>query len=67
MRTLNFLCGVAVLFTMLAYARLLHHHTVHGTHSGIHAGLVIAVIAGVTLGMLSLTGGFLLLKGSRGH
>jgi F0F1-type ATP synthase membrane subunit c/vacuolar-type H+-ATPase subunit K len=66
MRILNFLCGVAVLFTTLAYGHLIEHHTMHQAHSNeVHTGFVLLVVVAIVVGMLSLTGGLLLLQNSR--
>lgn len=60
MRPLNIFCGIAVLFTTLAYAHLLHHH-ISGAGQGdlVFWGLMVPAIAA---GILSFVGGILLLK-----
>jgi hypothetical protein len=66
MRFLNILCGIAVLFTTLAYAHLLHHHFLHASREdhlslGFGAGMFAALCAGI----LSFIGAILLLKRPR--
>jgi hypothetical protein len=65
MRIVNILSGLAVLFTTLAFAHLLHHHFLHageGAHSATFlAGMVICVAVGV----FSFIGGCLLLRRGR--
>jgi hypothetical protein len=36
MRALNISCGIAVLFTSLAYAHLLHHYFINAPHEAHH-------------------------------
>lgn len=64
MRALNILCGVAVLFTTLAFAHLLHHHFL-----GARGAYDIAFVAGwaalAVVGVLSFIGGCLLLRRGR--
>lgn len=67
MRILNVVSGIAVLFTTLAFAHLLHHHFFYAaTHDDAHnpvflAGMLLLMIVGV----LSLIGGCLLLRRGR--
>lgn len=66
MRSLNILSGVAVLFVTLAFGHLLDHHFIHTSHQDLHspafvAGLTLAVVVGI----FSLIGGCLLLRGGR--
>jgi len=63
MRILNILSGLAVLFTTLAYAHLLHHFFHHdASHSPVFlAGMAI----GVVVGIFSFIGGCLLLRQGR--
>ncbi len=64
MRVLNILCGLAVLFTTLAFAHLLHHHFL-----GAHGAYDLAFVAGwailVIVAILSFIGGCLLLRRGR--
>jgi hypothetical protein len=66
MRILNILSGLAVLFTTLAFAHLLHHHFLGASHDGVRspaflAGMAILVVVAV----LSFIGGCLLLRRGR--
>jgi hypothetical protein len=63
MRVLNFLTGVAVLFTTLAFGHLLEHHFRHASPEDYRNPIfwVMVILAAVT-GVLSLAGGFTLLK-----
>ena len=66
MRALNILCGIAVLFTTLAFAHLFHHHFVHASDNDVHnpaflAGMAVLVVVGI----LSFIGGCLLLRRAR--
>jgi hypothetical protein len=66
MRIFQFVCGLAVLFTTLAFGHLIHHFATHASDvgppgAGFWAGIAAACVAGV----LSLTGGCLLLRGAR--
>jgi hypothetical protein len=66
MRILNILCGLAVLFTTLAFTHLLHHHFLGASHEDVHnpaslAGMAVLVVVGV----LSFIGGCLLLRRGR--
>ena len=63
MRILNILSGLAVLFTTLAFAHLLHHHFLGASHRdpAFLAGMAILVVVGV----LSFIGGCLLLRRGR--
>jgi len=63
MRVLNILSGIAVLFTTLAFAHLLHHHFVH--ESVRSAGFLGAMALGVAIEILSFIGGCLLLRHGR--
>jgi uncharacterized membrane protein len=67
MRALNIVSGIAVLFTTLAFAHLLHHHfsnaaTRDDAHNPVFlAGMGLLVIVGI----FSLIGGVLLLRRGR--
>jgi hypothetical protein len=65
MRIVNILSGLAVLFTTLAFAHLLHHHFLNAgeaEHSlPFLAGMGIAVVVGI----FSFIGGCLLLRRGR--
>jgi len=62
MRALRIACGVSVLFTTLAFAHLLHHHSTHAGPGDFHDPIfVIAFVAAVAAGVLSFIGAILLL------
>ena len=67
MRILNILSGLAVLFTTLAFAHLLHHHFFFAaTHDDAHNPVFLAGMGlGIVVGILSLIGGCLLLRRGR--
>ncbi len=66
MRILNILSGLAVLFTTLAFAHVLHHHFLHASHDDVHSLTFLAGMATlVVVGVLSLIGGCLLLRRGR--
>ena len=67
MRILNIISGIAVLFTTLAFAHLLHHHFFFAaSHDDAHNPVFLAGMAlGVIIGILSLVGGCLLLRRGR--
>ena len=66
MKILRICCGVAVLFTTLAFAHLLHHHVLHASASDFRNPVFVLVFAAaVAAGILSLIGGCLLLKPNR--
>jgi len=65
MRTLRIVSGICVLFTTLAYAHLVHHHTTHASAQELHsmsfwALTILANLAGI----FSLIAGYLLLRRS---
>jgi hypothetical protein len=63
MRVLNIFCGIAVLFTSLAYAHILHHHFLNAPHETHHDPIfLVSFAAAVGAGILSFIGGFLLLR-----
>jgi hypothetical protein len=66
MRILTFVSGLAVLFTTLGYAHIIHHFSMEairdgGSTPGFWAGIIVA--SGI--GIMSLIGGCLLLRRSR--
>jgi hypothetical protein len=66
MRILTILSGFAVLLTTLAYAHLVHHFSSHAfQHGYTSAGFWAGLVFGVVVGILSLTGGALLLRRGR--
>ena len=66
MRILNILCGMAVLFTTLALAHLIHHHAGHASSSDFHSPAFLAsFVAAVAVAILSLIGGCLLIRRAR--
>jgi hypothetical protein len=63
MRALNTSCGIAVLFTSLAYAHLVHHHLINAPHEAHHDPIfLVSLVAAAIAGVLSFVGAFLLLK-----
>jgi hypothetical protein len=63
MRILKISSGIAVLFTTLAYAHLLHHHFIHASSVDYHNPLFwLAILLAFAAGILSFIGGVLLLK-----
>jgi hypothetical protein len=66
MKMLRICCGVAVLFTTLAFAHLLHHHALHASSGDFRNPVFVLIFAAaVVAGILSLIGGCILLKPSR--
>ena len=67
MRILNILTGLAVLFTTLAYAHLLHHYySVSASLGDVHnPAFVAGMVAGAIVGVFSLIGAGLLLRRGR--
>jgi hypothetical protein len=66
MKILRICCGVAVLFTTLAFAHLLHHHVLQASSGDFRNPVfVLGFAAAVAAGILSLTGGCILLKPNR--
>ena len=63
MRALATLCGIAVLFTTLAYGHIIHHHLTHAAHADL--AFWALMIPAIAAGILSLVGAFLLLKRAR--
>jgi hypothetical protein len=63
MRILTRLAGLAVLFTTLGYAHLLHHHLVHSTREDHQTSVFwVVIIVALISGILSFIGAILLLK-----
>src|SRR5258708_40068143 len=66
MRILNILSGIAVLFTTLAFAHLLHHFSTHAPHESFRdPAFMGGMAAGVVVGILSFIGACLLLRRCR--
>jgi hypothetical protein len=66
MRILNILSGLAVLFTTLAFAHLMHHYFLHASHDDVHNPAFLTGMATlVVVGILSFIGGCLLLRRGR--
>jgi len=66
MKILRICCGVAILFTTLAFAHLLHHHVLHASAADFHNPVfVLSFVAAVAAGILSLIGGCILLNPNR--
>jgi predicted lysophospholipase L1 biosynthesis ABC-type transport system permease subunit len=64
MKILRIVSGICVLFTVLAYGHLLHHHVMHSPAEAYHSAMfwgmfLLAAVAGV----FAFVGGCLLLKG----
>ena len=66
MRALSIICGIAVIITTVHLGHGVHHFYSHNGHDGMHgAALFAAMGAAVLMGVLSLIGGCLLIKGNR--
>jgi len=66
MRILNFLSGVAVLFSTLAFGHLLHRYFVVAPQESLHdPGSVAGMATGVIVGVFSFIGGCFLLRRGR--
>jgi hypothetical protein len=66
MRALSIVCGIAVIVMTLHLGHGIHHFYSHAGHQGMHGiALYGAMAAAALMGVLSLVGGFLLLKGNR--
>jgi F0F1-type ATP synthase membrane subunit c/vacuolar-type H+-ATPase subunit K len=66
MKILRICCGIAVLLTTLAFAHMLHHLSTHAARGDFsNPTLIVGFVLGLVVGILSLIGGYLLLKGSR--
>jgi multisubunit Na+/H+ antiporter MnhB subunit len=66
-RAVHFASGVSVLFTTLAFGHLMQHEISHevAEQGFAHPFVAFHAIFVVTVGVLSLTGAFLLLTGKR--
>jgi hypothetical protein len=64
---LRFASGVSVLFTTLAFGHIMVHDTQHimSHPDGSRLFLIAHTVIAIVLGVLSLTGGFLLLTNKR--
>jgi hypothetical protein len=64
---LRFASGVSVLFTTLAFGHIMIHDTQHmmSHHAGSRLFIIAHTVLAIVLGVLSLTGGFLLLTNRR--
>jgi len=65
MRIVNILSGLAVLFTTLAFAHLLHHYFLNTGEAAHSPPFLAGMGIGVVIGMFSFVGGCLLLRGGR--
>jgi hypothetical protein len=65
MRILNILSGLAVLFTTLAYAHLLHHYYLNAGEAAHSPPFLAGMGIGIVVGIFSLIGGCLLLRRGR--
>jgi hypothetical protein len=66
MRIVNFVSGVCVLFTTLAFGHLLHHYFTHASSEDYQSPVFwLAIVLAAAAGFFSLVGGFLLLKRPR--
>ena len=65
MRLLNILSGLAVLFTTLAFAHLLHHYYINAGEASHSPPFLAGMAIGIVLGILSFIGGCLLIRRGR--
>jgi len=65
MRIANILSGLAVLFTTLAYAHLLHHYFLNAGEAVHSPPFLAGMVIGVVIGIFSFIGGCLLLRRGR--
>lgn len=65
MRILNILSGLAVLFTTLAFAHLLHHYYLHAGDAAHSPPFVAGMAGGVVVGIFSFIGACMLLRSGR--
>ena len=59
MKTLNIVCGIAVLLASLHFVHGIHHLI---SHDGVHGAMWWAIAAAVLTAVLSFVGGVLLLR-----
>ena len=65
MRILNILSGLAVLFTTLAFAHLLHHYYMYAGEAAHSPPFLAGMAFGVVVGILAFIGGCLLIRRGR--
>ena len=65
MRILNILSGLAVLFTTLAFAHLLHHYYINAGEAAHSPPFLAGMGIGIVVGVLSFIGGCLLIRRGR--
>jgi hypothetical protein len=65
MRIVNILSGLAVLFTTLAFAHLLHHYFLNAGEAAHSPPFLAGMIIGGVVGIFSFIGGCLLLRRGR--
>jgi hypothetical protein len=65
LRILNILSGLAVLFTTLAFAHLLHHYYAYAGDAAHSPPFLAGIAFGILVGIFSLIGGCVLLKRGR--
>jgi hypothetical protein len=65
MRIVNIVSGLAVLFTTLAYAHLLHHYFLNAGDAAHSPPFLAGMAIGIVVGIFSFIGGCLLLKRGR--
>ncbi len=64
MRIVRMVSGVCVLFTVLAYGHLLHHHFIHSSADSYHSAMFWAIfLPAAVAGVFAFVGGCLLLRG----
>lgn len=64
-RVLNIICGIAVLYTALAHAHILHHLLTMHAQDMQRPAFLTQVLVGVLAELLCFVGGVLLLLGSK--
>ena len=65
MRILNILSGLAVLFTTLAFAHLLHHYYINAGEAEHSPPFMAGMAIGIVDGIFSFIGGCLLIRRGR--
>jgi hypothetical protein len=65
MRIVSILSGLAVLFTTLAFAHLLHHYFLNAGEAAHSPPFLVGMVIGVVVGIFSFVGGCLLLRRGR--